>query len=283
MKEDSEDKEDQEELVHFRDKYAEQLRKRVDSGEILTAAELDFIQGATQAEGDIFPGRLKVQPIKYPRSPAQIAQARANLERINREKLQTGPRTPEGKDKSRRNAIRHGLYAQSLMSLFKPCFTTCPDYPCSLVQEDQTRPGDNCLEKQHFVEVLDAVEKAMRNKEMGALNDIIALEIASSIDMIRRLKEQVLHIGPLVKSSKTIETSSKNGDSSTIEHIEYKANPALAVLSKLIGDMGLTLADAMITPRELARHKIDEKAVETITERAARLGKRLMKGRGEDS
>ena len=281
MNDNPKDAEDQEELVNFRDRYARQLQERVNRGEVLSPAELDFIQGATQAEGDIFPDRLKVQPVKHPRSPAQIAQARKNLERINKEKLQTGPKTVEGKHKSSRNAIRHGLYAQSLMSLFKPCLSTCPEYPCSLVEEGQTRPGDNCLEKQHFVEVLDAVEKAMRNKDMVDLNDVIALEIASNIDMIRRLKEQILHIGPLVKSSKIIETSSKDGDSSTIEHIEYKANPALAVISKLIADMGLTLGDAMLTPRELARHKIDEKSVETMTERAARLGKRLLGKKGQ--
>ena len=281
MKDDPRDADDQEELVHFRDKYARQLKERVDRGEHLTPDEMSFILAVTEAEGDIFPERLKVQPVRHSRSPAQIAQARANIERINKEKLQTGPNTLEGKNRSKKNAIKHSLYAQSLMSLFKSCLSTCPEYPCSLVEEGQTRPGDHCLEKQHFVEVLDAVEKAMKHKDMGDLNDVITLELASNIDMIRRLKEQILHIGPLVKSSKIVETCSKDGDSSSIEHIEYKANPALNVISKLISDMGLTLADAMLTPRELARHKIDEKAVETLTERAARLGSRLLGKKGQ--
>lgn len=281
MNDDPKDAEGQEELVHFRDKYARQLKERVDRGENLTPDEMSFILAVTEAEGDIFPARLKVQPVRHSRSPAQIAQARKNLERINKEKLQTGPRTVEGKNKSSRNAISHGLYAQSLMSLFKPCFSTCPEYPCSLVEEGQTRPGDNCLEKQHFVEILNAVEAAMRNKKYDDLNDLMTLELASNWDMIRRLKEQILTIGPLVKSSKIVNTSTKGGDSTRIEHIEYKPNPALNVISKLISDMGLTLGDAMLTPRELARHKIDEKAVETITERAARIGKRLLGDKGD--
>ena len=283
MDKDPKDAEEQEELVHFRDRYARQLKERVSAGEELTPDEMSFILAVTEAEGDVFPERLKVQPVRHPRSPAQIKQARENLERINKEKLQTGPRTPKGKATSAKNALRHGHYAQSLMSLFKPCFSTCPEYPCSLVEEGQTKPGDHCLEKQHFVEILNAVEKAMRYKNMDDLNDVVALEIASNIDMIRRLKEQILHIGPLVKSSKTVETCSKDGDSTSIEHIEYKANPALNVISKLIADMGLTLGDAMLTPRELARHKIDEKAVETLSEKAARVGRRILGNKGKSS
>ena len=283
MSKDIEDAEETEDLVHFRDQYARQLKERVDAGEALTSDEMSFLLAVTEAEGDIFPERLKVAPVKYSRSPAQIAQARKNIERINKQKLQTGPNTPEGKQTSSKNALRHGLYAQSLMSLFKPCFSTCPEYPCALVQEGQTKPGNHCLEKQHFVEVLDAVEKAMKHKNLDDLNDIIAIEIASNIDMIRRLKEQILHIGPIVKSSKITDTCTKDGDSTTIEHIEYKANPALQVISKLIGDMGLTLADAMLTPRELARHKIDERAVETISDKVARMGQRLIGKRGDKS
>lgn len=272
----------QEELVHFRDEYARQLQERERKGEKLTPEELSFILAVTEAEGDPFPERLKVQPVKHPRSPAQVEQARKNLERINKEKLQTGPNTAEGKATSSKNALRHGLYAQSFMSLLKPCFSTCPEYPCSIVQEGQTKPGDHCLEKQHFVEILDAVEKAMRHKNMDNLNDIVALELASNIDLVRRLKEQILHIGPIVKSSKTVETCTKDGDSTSIEQIEYKANPALNVISKLISDLGLTLGDAMLTPRELARHKIDERSVETLSERAARLGSRLLGKKGKN-
>lgn len=282
MRVDPRDAEDQEELVNFRDDYARQLQARVDKGEKLTPEELSFILSVTEVEGDKFPERLHVAPIRHPRSPAQIAQARENLKRINREKLQTGPKTSGGKATSSRNALKHGLYAQSLMSLFKPCFSTCPEYPCALVEEGQTKPGDNCLEKQHFVEILDAVEKAMRHKDRDDLNDLIAVELASNIDMIRRLKEQILHIGPLVKSSKTVDTCTKEGDSTCIEQIEYKPNPALTVISKLISDMGLTLGDAMLTPRELARHKVDSKAVENMSDRAARMARRLMGTKGDD-
>lgn len=282
-KDDSANIEDQDDLTDVRDKYAAKLQERINKGETLTPAELDFLTSTTEAQGDEFPERLKVATIKYPRSPAQIEQARKNIVRINKEKLQTGAKTPEGKARSARNAVKHGLYAQSLMSLFKPCFTTCPDYPCSLVQEGQTQPGDNCLEKQHFVEILDAVEKAMRHKKYDDLNDLMALEISSNWDMLRRLKEQILHIGPLVKSIKKVDIRSKDGDSTTTEYIEYKPNPAMQVISKLISDMGLTLGDAMLTPRELARNKIDTKAVESLSDKAARLKSRFMKKKtGED-
>jgi len=272
---DEDEQPERDSFTEAREQYATALKERIANGETLTPQELSFLDGVKAEAAEKFPDRLHVAKPQFTRSPAQIEQTRKNLERINSQKLQTGPKTPGGKSKSSRNAIKHGLYAQSYMSLLKPCFTTCPEYPCSLVEEGRTAPGDHCLEKQHFVEALDAIQKAMRDKKFDDLNDMIALELAAQQDLIRKLREHVAAHGALVKSIKKI-TVSKDDSTTETEHVEYKLHPALLALPQLAEKFGLTLPDAMLTPRELARHKIDEKAVETMAERTAKAGRRFL-------
>ena len=52
---------------------------------------------------------LPVRKDHMPLSPEQLAANRANAQKS------TGPRTPEGKSKSRLNAFRHGITAQVIV------------------------------------------------------------------------------------------------------------------------------------------------------------------------
>lgn len=275
QKDETEEQAERGDFEALREDYALKLKARIDSGAKLTDQELRFISQVDDEQADEFPKRLHVQKTKFPRSPAQQAQTQKNLDKINRDNLQTGPKTAEGKSRSSRNAIKHGLYAQSFMSLMKPCLTTCPEYPCSLVTESRVAPGDHCLEKQHFVELLDAVEKAMRSKDFDDLNDQLAIEVAANMDMVRKLREMVVAIGPLVKSEKETITTGKDDFRTETTQREYKLNPALLAIPKLIADMGLTLPAAMLTPQERSRHKIDDKAAENMADKVAKMGRKI--------
>jgi hypothetical protein len=46
-----------------------------------------------------------------------------------------------------RNAFRHGMYARSFIAKMRPCKSTCARFPCELVEEGQTEPGEDCLSK----------------------------------------------------------------------------------------------------------------------------------------
>ena len=97
-------------------------------------------------------------------TPAQILANRANALRS------TGPRTADGKDASRRNALRHGLAAETLvlpeeegdavaarMLAWGPGLNPRDDYECRLVEEVALASVrvDRCR----------AREKALRNRQ----------------------------------------------------------------------------------------------------------------------
>jgi hypothetical protein len=50
-----------------------------------------------------------------------------------------------------RNGWKHGHYAKNFINKLKPCKSTCPQYPCSLVEEGEVEPGDDCLDKADII------------------------------------------------------------------------------------------------------------------------------------
>ena len=93
-----------------RDDYIAILQERHETGDTLTEEELKLLNRAEQ-DPEALPPSLYVQKPKPPRTEAQIAQSKKNIDKINRERLQTGPKTPEGKRIASRNAIKMGIHA----------------------------------------------------------------------------------------------------------------------------------------------------------------------------
>ena len=265
------------EYKEIRHRYAEQLSKRVDAGETLSSDELIFFDKYDPLKDpEDLPSSLHVGRVKVPRSPAQQAQALKNIKRINEEGLQTGPTTPAGKASSSRNATKYGLYAQRFMNIIKPCLSTCPEYPCPLVDSGGTTPGSYCMEKHSFIESLQAIELAILSGKRDSFNELLAIELASNLEVIRALREHVIQ-SPIVKSIKRSKTTMK--DTEVIEHeqIEYKPNPAALALTQLLRDMGLNFKEANITPRQVAQTNTDDEAAKAL---AAIAGKSLNKLKG---
>lgn len=208
----------------------------------------------TEPEEDPVLERLKVKKRKYTLSPAAIAARQQNAQ------LSTGPRTEAGKAACSRNSWRHGLYSESrILGLGKPCKSTCPKFPCSLVEEGAVAPGGDCSDKEHLVKACQAIEKALKDGSLDDLKDITTLHMAETLQVIGDLQGAILEFGPYMKSEKM------DKDGKVIGY-ELKPNPALLPLSNLIKAFGLTMPEFMITPAAVERKKTGEQAVETLAD-----------------
>ncbi len=125
------------------EKIAE-LKRRIDAGESGLADELtNLIRLQTSLESElendedpIF-DRLTVKTRKYTLSEEALEARRQNAQKS------TGPKSDEGKDTASRNSWKHGLHSRRrVLGFGKPCRTTCPQYPCSLVNDGETGTGE---------------------------------------------------------------------------------------------------------------------------------------------
>lgn len=274
---------DAEEFREVRHRYAEQLSKRVDAGETLSPDELTFLDkyDPLKDPDKQLPAVLHVGRVKAPRSPAQMVQAMENIQRINKEHLQTGPTSTEGKKRSSRNATVHGLYTQRFMNIIKPCFSTCPQYPCPLVDSGATTPGSFCMEKYSFIESMEALEAAIVDGKLDKFKDLMVVELASNLELIRALRDHVMQ-SPIVKSIKRSTTTMKDTEVTEIEQIEYKPNPAGIMLAQLMRDFGMNLKEANITPRQVAQTNSDDEAARALAAIAGNSLK-MLKGAPEET
>lgn len=213
------------------------------------------------------PERLRVKRRSYTLTEKALEARRKNAQKS------TGPRTEEGKRRSSRNAWKHGLYSQSFIlgKLGRPCRRSCDKYPCELIEDGRVSPGDFCLDKQFVAEAFEAVISAI-NKETEDFNALAALEIASAVDILRKLKEAILEDGVLVKK----EHIDKEGN--VIGH-EYIPHPLLAHYEKMMLNLGLTPQEFLITPKELKRSErgMDDEERESVADIMSRAFRNLAK------
>lgn len=251
------------------------LARKLNAGEVGLANEIDRVRaleksiqkeksGSPPSEDEDagIPERLRVKRRPYTLSPAALEARRQNAQKSS------GPVTEAGKAASARNAWRHGLYAQSFQSLLSPCKSTCERYPCDLVEDGATSPGENCLDRQHFVEAAVAIEKAMMSKDPADFERLAVAELASNLDILRRLKEEIVTSGVLLKSEKIDREGNVIG-------YEYKLNPVLLALPKLNADLGLTFGDFLLTPRSKARADVEEDGINSMAELFGSINKKL--------
>lgn len=270
------------EYKEIRHKYAEQLSKRVDADETLSPDELAFLEKYDPLnDSDDLPASLHVGSVKAPRSPAQKAQAMANVKSINEKGLQTGPRTTQGKKRSSRNATRHGFYTERFMNILKPCLSTCPEYPCSLIEDGSTSPGSYCLERHSFMASLEAIEAAIVDGELDSFKELMSLELASTLEVVRALRDHVIK-SPIVMSIKKSTTTTKDDSVVDFEHREYKPNPAALAYTQLLRDLGLNFKEANITPRQVAQTNTDDKAAGALAAIGSKMAGQLKGAPPED-
>lgn len=169
---------------------------------------------------------------------------------------------------------KHGRYAESFITSLKPCKTTCTKYPCSLINEGATEPGETCLDVSSIIQTARAIYKAMEHKDYNDFNGIANLTISKSMHVLKTLLEDIVRDGPTIKREK------HNSEGKVIGH-DIIHHPALNVLPKMIADLGMTPQEFMLTPRALTKQHSEEEGVKTIADLMARVGS-VVRNKSED-
>lgn len=252
----------------------EDLKKRIDSGESGLADQLDVmlrLQAKIESEADEDPifERLTVKT----RKPYNLSEAALQARRQNAQKS-TGPKSDEGKDTSSRNSWKHGLHSRNrVLGFGKPCRSTCPKYPCSLVDDGETEPGKDCLDKEYLAESMHAIAAALETGDTTDLKKVITLQLGQSLSVIDELQASILQYGVYMKSEKL----NKEG---VVIGYDLKPNPSLLPLANLLKAAGVTMPEFMITPKEINRDKADREALETVADIFRNAGAALKEAEG---
>jgi hypothetical protein len=202
-------------------------------------------------------------------TPAETGETTDDLEPVKKRPYTVTPEVIEQRRNAgrknpggARNNWKHGLYASSLLlQIVKPCKSTCDDYPCSIVDGGQTKPGAACYEKEHLIEIVDAIISAATKQEGGQdhLNALISLELATNLMVLRTLKEAIIDSGAM------IDVPYVDKDGKVVAHVP-KLHPGLIALPKLLQALNISFGDYMLTPKEIEKAKQTDTGFKTLAD-----------------
>lgn len=244
-------------LVETLEKNIQTKLNRGDTTVAKDLRELHDLKTLLEKEDPVEPIR-EGDPIRVKRSYTMTEAARE--QRRLAAARSTGPTTEAGKNACSKNAWKHGKYAQSrIIGLGKPCKSTCPDYPCSLVEEGRCVPGGDCLDKEHLVEACLAIERALKNQDFDSFNDLMVMELGETLQVVREARAAILEHGAVVECARY------DKDGKVIGY-ELKPHPMYLALPNLMKNLGISFTDFMMTPAAIERKKSDDKAAETLAD-----------------
>ncbi len=168
--------------------------------------------------------------------------------------------------KGNKNAWKTGQFAQGFIrQLFRPCLSSCPNFPCELIDDGETALGHDCPDKAEFVKGLSAIQKAMRSGDLTDLKEIAALRIAANYELLGNIQQELMASRGVVLSEKL------DKEGKVIGH-EMKAHPLFLVLPKLTEVTKTTAADFLMTPLEIKRQKTEAKKAKALSNMFSDLG-----------
>lgn len=200
--------------------------------------------------------RLHIRPRQYTLTEAALAQRKAAAGSAEKAKSMLG----------NKNAWKTGQHAQGFVrQLFRPCLSTCPQYPCELIDDGETAAGSVCLDKAEFVKGLHALQKALRTNDLTDYKELAAIRLAGGFDILGRLQEDILENGVKCFDEKI----DKEGK---VVGYGLKPNPSLLALPKLMEVLGVSTAELMISPREIKRQKTEARKARTLGDFMSQIG-----------
>ena len=177
----------------------------------------------------------------------------------------TGPTSDTGKERSSRNATKHGLHSDSYLYPRKP-----DKYPecdrCSDLDECRADPSGYCHRK---AEIFNKYLLAIREGDPNKIALLIAGNFSSAQQLLNHLLKDILDEGTLIKEP--ILTRDKDGNPAIMKDVaNFKSNPSVGKFIELLSKLGITLPEFGITPkgqkeRDLLQGNLVESAGEKLT------------------
>jgi len=267
--------------------YLQNLALKLREGKSLTPAEFEHLRLLSQDANPEVPAPeipAKQKPVcddvdgvgvperlRFKRSYTLTEKA-IEARRKNSQKS-TGPKSAKGKQICSMNSWKHGLYAQNyIMHKIKPCKSSCPQYPCNLVQDNATQPGGQCLDKSAVIQFFSSICQAVEKKQYGEVNQLFALTIANQIHILHTLMEDIQRDGTMLKKEK----HDKDGNYLGYEVVPH---PSLLSLVKLSDSLNITPNEMMATPKALSKQEEDEEGMKTLADLMSSIGRGMNKER----
>lgn len=249
------------------------ILQRINKGEVELLSYLDRLEIAEmklgekpdtdKSEGDDYgiPENLRIKRRPYTLTKEAIEQ---------RQNAARSPKKAEAME-GNNNAWKHGQYAQTfLKQVFSPCLSTCEDYPCSLVADGKTAPGDFCLDKVELAESLRALSKAIQKGDLTEWKDLAAVRLGGLDTVLKMLIEDVTNENTVVKS----ELFGKDG-----QHLGYKIvpHPSLNYIAELARTLGYSFEQFLATPLILKKTESEAKAADSLATMMGRAAEKARK------
>ena len=170
----------------------------------------------------------------------------ANLGKMHA--AQTGPRTAEGKRRSALNGMKHGLNArpQHMLAPANGKYDICRD--CESADECKAGTLKYCPYK---TDLLARFMAAYENGEVKDMKPFAGLTQGRLYMILEMMLAEVMEKGvllksPLVSGGTVVEYTDKDGNLQRID--QYSANPLIALLGKVMSDLGMTSDQQVMNP-----------------------------------
>lgn len=220
----------------------------------------------------------------YTMSDEALAQRQAAAQKS------TGPKTEAGKAAVSRNAWKTGEHSvvnkyhreKLIARTGKPCKTTCPkhpeqnpEYPCSLVLEEKTQAGGDCLDKEEFLMAFDNLMDAMSTGQAEHVHGLMAMHLTDALMLLQEIRAGISENGVLMQR----EIYDKEGN---VAGYQDYTNPLIETYSKHLKALGLNLGEALATPKAIRTTEQKEDENETFAQLFGGIASRLGKSAPKD-
>ena len=216
----------------------------------------------------------------YTMTEAAVAQRQAAAQHS------TGPKTEAGKAAVSRNAWKTSEHSAANkywrdQNIFwksgKPCKSTCakhpdqnPEHPCTLVLDELTQAGGDCLDKETYLQTFDNLMDAMSTGQAEHVHGIMSVQLTEALTLLTQLRSCISDEGVMLKEPQV----NKDGD---FIGNKYFPNPIIEQYSKMLKALGLNLGEALATPKAIRTTEQKQDEADTFAsifgELSGRIGK----------